>query len=225
MQIHDEPDGLDSLPSSKAEEEPTTLSLDHTLNFLQVVAGGIGGAIGLVGVVIAYLAWTHPHNASDGSPTGAQATAPTVTSPAQSASPTSNGGPSSAVPGSTRYLANIPPDAGSAYLMSTKNARNLTIHCASGQSGDKSHTIEYDLFGVYETLKAGASVGGPVRPESVAQVEVKADSQEVSRVDLTVDAHTTRIVAPLGDAQSMSITVVCQDPAGVITLSSPTLYR
>lgn len=225
MPIPDEADGSDNLTTPMAEVGRKSVSSDHTLNFLQVVAGAFGGAIALVGVVIAYLAWTDPHSVSQGSQSRPRATAPPVASTTTRSTTLAGHGASAAVPGSIRYLADVPPDAGSAYLVTTKNAKNLTIHCASGQSGDQSHTVEYSLFGVYATLRAGAGISGPVRPESVAQLDVNADGQEVKRVDLTLGAPSVEIDSSLDDAQSMSITVVCQDPAGIITLSKPTLYR
>jgi len=183
------------------------------------LVAAVGGAVAaIVGVVIAYLAWIQPHSPDSGS-------GPAAGSPAASTSASGIGPSPATVPGGQpgRYLTDLPPSAGAGSAVIPPGTRGvLQVRCATGQTGDRYRFVEYDLLGAYAGLTARASVAGPIRPESQAEVEVFTDGRLADN-HVFSPRQQADLAAALTGAQQLRLQVTCQDPAGTVTISSALL--
>ncbi len=179
--------------------------------WMQVVFGGLGLSVAIVGAVIAYFAWVQPHSSTDDQPAAigattavpsSSATRPVVVSkqiPLGSLEATTGGG-------------NVHP-AG----------RDLTMPCASGQSTDRQRTVEYDLSGHYTALTAGLTVTRAHDGDTALQVIAFLDDRQTTIQTLTKGGATRRLEIPLTDGAQLRIQLTCQLPDGEVRLDDPTL--
>jgi hypothetical protein len=115
--------------------------------WMQAAFGGLGLAVAIVGLIVAYFAWIQPHSPEDDKqtvPSGPTSAGTTSASPLASAGPTSAARPvalSSLT--ATTGGGNVRPDG-----------PDLTMPCATGTSTDGQRAIEYDLLGNYAAFDA-----------------------------------------------------------------------
>ncbi len=189
--------------------------------WIQVVFGGLGVAIAVVALVIAYYAWVRPHApADDDAPV--QATRTTAGAAAPEAGQEVPGS-KQATPGERATpLAELTPTAGGSSVRARD--RDLLMPCATGQSGDRERTVEYDLLGRYAALRAGLRVTKARDDETSLQVKVFADGRQIANhvVTRTVPAA---IDAPVAGKQKLRIQLTCQFPDGEAELSAAVLAR
>lgn len=183
--------------------------------WMQVVFGGLGVAIALVALVIAYFAWVQPHspdsddNKSDPMPSVAAGTARSVTgTPPPAASATVNGVP----------LGQLTPSIGAANVSLTGD--DLVIHCATGQTSDRQRVVQYDLLGRYTSLAAELVVAKARDGDTPLQLKVFTDDTEAANQVVT-KGKSIRLRFSLEGRQTMRIRLTCQFPDGEIRLKNP----
>ena len=193
--------------------------------WMQVVFGGLGLSVAIVGAIIAYFAWVQPHSSADEpAAISGTAAAPNGTGP--------NGtGPNGAGPANSSVAAPVAPSRQIALgsLEATTGGRNvhsagadLTMPCASGQSTDRQRTVEYDLSGHYTALAAGLTVTKAHDADTVFQVAVFVDDRQVDAHNLTKGGDV-RLDVPLTGGSHLRLQLICQLPDGEVRFDAPTL--
>jgi hypothetical protein len=180
--------------------------------WMQVVFGGLGLAVAIVGLVIAYFAWVQPHSSADDTRTVADGPATTTGAttsatrapvvkqvPLGSLSATTGGG-------------NVRPDGS-----------DLTMACATGQSTDRQRTIEYELLGNYAALSADLTASKARDGDTPLQVAVFADDRGVGTYTLKKDGGTRKLDVPLTGVGRVRLQLTCQFPDGEVRLGDPVL--
>jgi hypothetical protein len=215
---------------------------DSASTWMQVVFGGLGLSVAIVGVVIAYFAWVQPHSPGDddkAAADGPSAATPSVAAPS-SANP-SSANPSSANPSSANPSAAAPSASAGANPAVTRqvplgrltaatgggNVRpdgpDLVIACATGQSSDRQRTIEYDLLGNYAALSAELTVSKARDTDTPLQLAVFTDDRGAGTYTLRKDGASRRLDVALAGAGRLRLQLTCQFPDGEIRLSQPAL--
>jgi hypothetical protein len=172
--------------------------------WMQVVFGGLGLSVAIVGAVIAYFAWVQPHSSNDdnGPPRPAgRTTAPPASQLVALASLTASTGGG-----------NFRPDGS-----------GLDMACASGQSTDRQRSVEYDLLGHYAALGADLTVSKARDGDTPLQVAVFADDRGVGTYTLKKDGTSRRLDVPLAGVGRLRIQLTCQFPDGEVRFGDPFL--
>jgi hypothetical protein len=181
--------------------------------WMQVVFGGLGLSVAIVGLVIAYFAWVQPHSSADDNAAVDKAAAVATTTSATGATPatTAKTVPLGSLEASTGG-GNVHPAAG-----------NLTMPCATGQTTDRQRTIEYDLSGHYTALTGGLTVTKAHDPDTTLQVAIFVDDHQVDAHDLTKGGPAGHLDVPLTGASHLRLQLICQLPDGEVRFDAPTL--
>jgi hypothetical protein len=202
--------------------------------WMQVVFGGLGLSVAIVGLVIAYFAWVQPHSSDDGRTGGDKPAAAALGSTAAPALPATT----AAVPATTAAVpatTGATPAAGSkavplGRLEATTGGGNvhpagsdLTMPCATGQTTDRLRTIEYDLSGHYTALTAGLTVTKAHDADTALQVAVFVDDHQIDASNLTKGGAAGRLDVPLTGGSHLRIQLICQLPDGEVRFDAPTL--
>jgi hypothetical protein len=183
----------------------------------------------VVAGVVALVAYLFPRPASDAGSGAAQRSGP----PAAAATVPSTAaatGPSTPDPGLA--LTELTPSEGAAYLSTTGTASTIALRCPSGNSGDTSRTVVYDVRGQYRRLVAQVQVSGSAKPPTRSTLEVLADEDRTGLI--SVDGNGTKpLTAELTvpnrqgadpvPAQRLSLRVTCRLVGPTITLINPRL--
>ncbi len=198
--------------------------------WIQVVFGGLGVAIAIVALVIAYYAWVRPHApAGEG---GDQVTTTTGAAGPVSgqAAPGEGNVSGQAAPGEkpgeknerATPLTELTPTAGGSSVQARSG--DLIMPCASGESDDRQRTVEYDILGRYAALRAGLSVSKARDDETSLQIKIFADGRQIANHVVTRKAPAT-VNAPIAGRQKLRIQWTCQFPDGEAELRAPALAR
>jgi hypothetical protein len=180
--------------------------------WMQVVFGGLGLAVAIVGLVIAYFAWVQPHSSADDTRTVVDGPATTTgATTAASRAPAVKQVPLSGLAATTGG-GNVRPDGA-----------DLTMACATGQSTDRQRTIEYDLLGNYAALSAALTAEKARGGDTPLQVAVFADDRGVGTYTLKKDGGTRKLDVPLTGVGRLRIQLTCQFPDGEVRLGNPVL--
>lgn len=183
--------------------------------WMQVVFGGLGLSVAIVGAVIAYFAWVQPHSPADDKGSSGPATAgpavPTTTTATATAALPSRQVPLGGLAASTGG-GNVRPDGS-----------DLVMACASGQSTDRQRTIEYDLLGNYAALSADLTVPKARDGDTPLQLAVFADDRGAGTYTLKKDGTVRRLDVQLAGTARLRIQLTCQFPDGEVRLGNPLL--
>jgi hypothetical protein len=182
---------------------------------------------GVLGVVIALVAYVFPR----GSDRQRQP-------PAQAASTASTGGPTTAPatpsispPGT--LLTAIPPSAGSDFVSRASRAGRLVLPCPRDSTQNAPRTVTYQLRGNYHRLSAAVRISGSPAVPGRTALEVLADDERKGLVAERGDGTGTLDVeltvrnlfggADPAYAQSLSLRLTCELTGPTVTLTNPTL--
>jgi len=183
--------------------------------WMQVVFGGLGLSVAIVGLIIAYFAWVQPHSSADDDKVASSVPAGGTGTTAARSGPTA---PAGAKQVALRGLAattggsNVRPDGD-----------DLTMPCGSGQSTDRQRTVEYDLLGNYATLTADLTVTKARDGDTPLQVAVLVDDRGAGTYTLTRGTGSRRLDLPLTGAGRLRLQLICQFPDGEIRFGNPLL--
>jgi hypothetical protein len=182
--------------------------------WMQVVFGGLGVAIALVALVIAYFAWVQPHSpaADDNKAEPAPPAPVTKAATPETAGPTSAG---AAVP-----LVRLTPTVGAGNVRPADD--DLVIHCATGETSDRQRVVEYDLLGRYAALKAELRVSRARDGDTPLQLKVFTDDA-IAANQVVTKGRSAPMRIPLDGKQKMRVQLTCQFPDGEIKLDNPEL--
>jgi hypothetical protein len=166
----------------------------------------IAGAVfaGLA-VVVAILAWQWP--VSPGQPgTAGTPTAGTATSRSTAATQPS---------GTTRFLTEMTPLSGQAYIETNPGTKTFVLHCGSGVS-DPSREVQYRLNGAYRKFEANVIVSEVEAPEDQTQFQVFTDG--VRRSNIVIDGKNSRSISTedLNGAEVLALRLTCQRSKTVV---------
>jgi hypothetical protein len=180
--------------------------------WMQVVFGGLGLVVAIVGLVIAYFAWVQPHSSADDTRTVVDGPATTTgATNAATRAPAVKQVPLSGLVATTGG-GNVRPDGS-----------DLTMACATGQSTDRQRTIEYDLLGNYAALSADLTASKARDGDTPLQVAVFADDRGVGTYTLKKDGGARKLDVPLTGVGRLRIQLTCQFPDGEVRLGNPVL--
>jgi hypothetical protein len=176
--------------------------------WMQVVFGGLGLSVAIVGAVIAYFAWVQPHSSNDDNPPPG----PAGTTAARTTGP----------PASQRVaLATLTASTGGGNFR--PDGSGLDMACASGQSIDRQRSVEYDLLGHYAALGADLTVSKARDGDTALQVAVFADDRGVGTYTLKKDGTSRRLDVSLAGVGRLRIQLTCQFPDGEVRFGDPLL--
>jgi hypothetical protein len=178
--------------------------------WMQVVFGGLGLSVAIVGAIIAYFAWVQPHSPNDDNAApepGGTTTSTTRPTEAANAKQVALGGLTASTGGG-----NFRPDGAA-----------LAMACASGQSTDRQRSIEYDLLGNYTALGADLTVSKARDGDTPLQVSVFADDRGVGTYTVKKDGTSRRLDVPLAGVGRLRIQLTCQFPDGEVRFGDPLL--
>lgn len=185
--------------------------------WMQVVFGGLGLSVAVVGAVIAYLAWVQPHSPADDNNGGSRpATAGPAVSVTTTAATATTAPPPRQVP-----LGGLTATTGGGNVRPDRS--DLVMACASGQSDDRQRTIEYDLLGNYAALSADLTVSKARDSDTPLQLAVFADDRGAGTYTLKKDGAARRLDVQLVGAARLRIQLTCQFPDGEVRLGNPLL--
>ncbi|MEU8230536.1 hypothetical protein AB0C12_13160 [Actinoplanes sp. NPDC048967] len=182
--------------------------------WMQVVFGGLGVAIALVALVIAYFAWVQPHSpaADDDKAEPAPPAPVTGTTTPETAGPTTA---AAGVP-----LVRLTPAVGAGNVRPADD--DLVIHCATGQTSDRQRVVEYDLLGRYTALNAELRVSRARDGDTPLQLKVFTDDA-IAANQVVTKGKSAPMRIPLDGKQKMRVQLTCQFPDGEIKLDNPEL--
>jgi hypothetical protein len=183
--------------------------------WMQVVFGGLGLAVAIVGLIIAYFAWIQPHSPEDDHQAVRPGPAPARTTAAR----TTSAGPTSA----TRPVALSSLTATTGGGNVRPDGPDLTMSCATGTSTDRQRAIEYDLLGNYAAFDADLTASKARDGDTPLQVAVFADDRGVGIYTLKKDGGTRKLDVPLAGVGRLRIQLTCQFPDGEVRLGNPAL--
>src|SRR4051812_35055693 len=194
--------------------------------WMQVVFGGLGLSVAIVGVVLAYFAWVQPHSPGDDGPKPADAAPGSATRAAGSA--TRAPGSATAAPGASPTAAPRVVPLGS--LAASTGGGNvhpagddLIMECATGQTTDRQRAVEYDLSGHYTALATALTVTKAHDADTALQVAVFVDDHQVDARNLTKGGAAAPLDVPLTGGNHLRLELTCQLPDGVVRFGAPTL--
>jgi hypothetical protein len=186
--------------------------------WMQVVFGGLGLSVAIVGAVIAYFAWVQPHSSGDGEPGGDKPAAVVgMTAPAAVASrPGATAAAPKAIP-----LGSLEASTGGGNVHPA--GADLTMPCATGQTTDRQRTVDYDLSGHYTALTGGLTVTKAHDTDTALQVTVFLDDHQIDVHNLTKGGTAGLLDVPLTGGNHLRLQLICQLPDGEVRLDDPTL--
>jgi hypothetical protein len=184
--------------------------------WMQVVFGGAGLSVAIVGLVIAYFAWVQPHSAGDDPGDDKPAAAPGAATSAAKTTTSATTAPPKQVP-----LSSLAATTGGSNLRPAGN--DLTMACASGESDDRQRSVEYDLLGNYARLNADLTVPKARDGDTPLQVAVFADDRGAGTYTLKKDGGSRRLDMPLTGVGRLRLQLTCQFPDGEVRLGNPLL--
>jgi hypothetical protein len=188
--------------------------------WMQVVFGGLGVAIALVALVIAYFAWVQPHSPADDNKAE-----PAPPAPVTKAATPETAGPTADTAGPTAAAAGVPlvrltPTVGAGNVRQADD--DLVIHCATGQTSDRQRVVEYDVLGRYTALKAELRVSRARDGDTPLQLKVFTDDA-IAANQVVTKGKSAPMRIPLDGKQKMRVQLTCQFPDGEIKLDNPEL--
>jgi hypothetical protein len=171
-----------------------------------------------LGVVTAFLAWQWPVG-SEQPGTGTAGAGPGAGPPAAE----TVAGASTTAPlpsGTTRFLTEMTPLAGQAYIEVDRDGKAFTLQCGSGV-GDPSREVQYPLRGSYRKFDANVVVSEVEAPEVQTQFEVFADGVRVSNI--VIDGKDSRAVstADLDGVEVLALRLTCERRDTVVIVAQP----
>ncbi len=199
--------------------------------WVQVIFAGMGVAIALVALIIAYFAWIRPHAPQDDPDRAAPVPAPSGPAAPSLASsgPAAPGSASSGPVGTTGFppaastvLTGLTPTIGGSDIRTRDG--DVALPCATGQTGDRQRTVEWDLRGLYASLRAELLVSEARDDDTSLQMKIFADGRQVGNHVVRRTAPA-RVEAALDGKQKLRVQLTCQFPDGEVVLRSATLTR
>ena len=181
----------------------------------------VGVVVAVIGLVIAIAAWQDPKMPRT-EPSNSQSSA--SQSDRNTADPPTTGGPE---PSQVRYLAELPPVTGGSFVSNGGPADRhaMVIHCASGQSNDRSREVSWNIPGPYSTLVGRVTISGKLDPEHQMQLEWFADGARIYNNSTLTLATETDFRGELGGAQDLRVRLTCTSSAGIATLLDASVQR
>jgi hypothetical protein len=178
----------------------------------------------VVGLLIAAGAWFYPQpekgffRRTSGQSTSGPSSANSSSQPARSSRPQT---------GQIRYLSDMAPAGGGSFVANDGPADRhaMVIHCASGESNDRSREVSWKIPGPYSTLLGRVGISGKMDPEQRVQLEWFADGARIyNNSTLTLDTDT-EFNGELAGAQDLRVRLTCTSSAGVATLLDAAVQR
>ena len=170
----------------------------------------VAAVVGIVGVVVAILAWQLPT-----SPQAGGTAHPDATSEAGEAVAGPTGTATDAA--GARYLTDLSPLAGQTHIEADRDARTFVQHCRTG-TGDPSTEVQYTLRGRYREFAAEVVVSKIDDPDAAIQYEVFVDGRRISNTYLEGINRGRIASAELRGAQVLTLRLRCERSGTVVTI-------